>query len=222
MTQVFHDIERKIITSLRNNPKQITKTLESSTELSSDQVRRGIEWLKLKGLAVVDESKTSTISLGKNGLESFQKGLPERRLLDLLNNGPRKLSDLQKELGFVFGPAMGLARKNNWVDVTADQITLKNIPSVLPGEKTLRTIGGNKLSINEIDKIYVNRGPGSFAGIRNSLSIVKGLFLTQKIDYYCFSFLDFDKSTNIKHEDVPILCDKFEIKKNLIKPLYLS
>ena len=80
----------------------------------------------------------------------------------------------------------------------------------------------NKTSIKEIDKIYVNRGPGSFAGIRNSLSIVKGLFLTQKIDYYCFSFLDFNKSTNVKHEDVPILCDKYEIKKNLIKPLYLS
>ena len=80
----------------------------------------------------------------------------------------------------------------------------------------------NKTSINEIDKIYVNRGPGSFAGIRNSLSIVKGLFLTQKIDYYCFSFLDFDKSTNIKYEDVPNLCDKFKIKKNLIKPIYLS
>ena len=80
----------------------------------------------------------------------------------------------------------------------------------------------NKTSINEIDKIYVNRGPGSFAGIRNSLSIVKGFFLTQKIDYYCFSFLDFDKYTNIKYEDVPILCDKFKIKKNLIKPLYLS
>jgi len=80
----------------------------------------------------------------------------------------------------------------------------------------------NKTFINKIDRIYVNRGPGSFAGIRNSLSIVKGLFLTQKIDYYCFSFLDFDKSTNIKYEDVPILCDKFKIKKNLIKPLYLS
>ena len=80
----------------------------------------------------------------------------------------------------------------------------------------------NKTSINEIDRIYVNRGPGSFAGIRNSLSMVKGLFLTQKIDYYCFSFFDFDKSNNIKYEDVPILCDKFKIKKNLIKPHYLS
>ncbi len=80
----------------------------------------------------------------------------------------------------------------------------------------------NKITINKIDNIYVNRGPGSFAGIRSSLSIVKGLLLTKKIDYYCFSFLDFNKSTNIKYEDVPILCDKFKIKKNLIKPLYLS
>ena len=80
----------------------------------------------------------------------------------------------------------------------------------------------NKTSIKEIDKIYVNRGPGSFAGIRNSLSIVKGLFLTQKIDYYCFSFLDFNKSANVNYEDVPILCDKYKIKKNLINPLYLS
>ena len=46
----------------------------------------------------------------------------------------------------------------------------------------------NKSSLNEISTIYVNRGPGSFAGIRNSLSIIKALFLTKNINYYCFSF----------------------------------
>ena len=46
----------------------------------------------------------------------------------------------------------------------------------------------NKTSINEIDKIYVNRGPGSFAGIRNSLSIVKGFVLTQKNRLLLFQF----------------------------------
>jgi len=152
LSQVFHDIEKKIITSLKDNTTQTPDSLESSTNLSPDQIRRGIEWLKLKDLAIVTESKTSTISLGKNGLESFQKGLPERRLLDLLNDGPRKLSDLQKELGPVFGPAMGLARKNNWVDTSADQISLKDLPSDLPGEKTLKQIGNNALSQNEIDK----------------------------------------------------------------------
>ena len=83
-------------------------------------------------------------------------------------------------------------------------------------------LSNNYSSINIIDAIYVNRGPGSFAGIRNSLSIVKGYYLAKKIDYYCFSFLDFDKSKKIKYEDVPNLCDKIKIKKNLIKPVYLS
>ena len=80
----------------------------------------------------------------------------------------------------------------------------------------------NKSSLDDIDVIYVNRGPGSFAGIRNSLSTVKALFLTRKIDYYCFSFDDFIGLDKTKYEDVPNLCKKFKIKKNLINPIYLS
>ena len=104
-------------------------------------------------MAIVDESKSSTLSLGKNGVDSFEKGLPERRLLNLLTNGSRKLPDLQKELGFVFGPAMGLSRKNNWIETSSDEITLKTIPSILPGEKTLQQIGSGTLSKDQIDKI---------------------------------------------------------------------
>ena len=80
----------------------------------------------------------------------------------------------------------------------------------------------NKTSLDDISTIYVNRGPGSFAGIRNSLSIIKALFLTKKIDYYCFSFEDFKESNAIKYLDVPQLCEKYKIKKNLINPIYLS
>ena len=80
----------------------------------------------------------------------------------------------------------------------------------------------NKSSLNEISTIYVNRGPGSFAGIRNSLSIIKALFLTKSINYCCFSFNDFIGLKDIKYKDVPNLCEKFKIKKNLINPIYLS
>ena len=151
MSQVFHDIEKKIISSLRDNPKQTPETLEKSTQLTPDQVRRGIEWLRLKDLAIVVESKSSVIRLGKNGLESLQKGLPERRLLNLLQNGPRILSDLQKELGSVFGPSMGLARKNNWVESISDEISIKNPPLELLGEKTLKLVGNQKLPKDKID-----------------------------------------------------------------------
>ena len=80
----------------------------------------------------------------------------------------------------------------------------------------------NSLKLDDICRIYVNRGPGSFAGIRNSLSLVKAFYVSRKIDYYCYSFDDFKGQKDIKFEDIPNLCDKFKIKKNLIKPIYLS
>ena len=78
------------------------------------------------------------------------------------------------------------------------------------------------LDLNKISQIYVNGGPGSFAGIRNSLSIVKAFHMVNKIDYYCFSFDDFDSKFDVKYENIPKLCEKFKVKKNLIKPIYLS
>ena len=78
------------------------------------------------------------------------------------------------------------------------------------------------LAIKDISKIYINRGPGSFAGIRNSLSIVKAFNIAKKIDYYCYSLGDFKGEENISYENIPNLCDKFKIKKNLINPIYIS
>ena len=80
----------------------------------------------------------------------------------------------------------------------------------------------NKLKLVNINKIYVNRGPGSFAGIRNSLSVVKAFNVSKKIDYYCYSFDDFKEEIDVKYENIPNLCDKLKIKKNLINPIYLS
>tara|TARA_B110000881_G_scaffold198322_1_gene195023 strand:+ start:222 stop:608 length:387 start_codon:yes stop_codon:yes gene_type:complete len=123
------------------------------------------------------------------------------------------------------------------VDATKDKIFLTHIVdkniytcshenSKINFEKLILLINDflkkNKSSLDKIRAIYVNRGPGSFAGIRNSLSIIKALYLTKKIDYYCFSFMDFGNLDKIKYEDVPYLCDKFKVKKNLINPIYLS
>ncbi len=79
-----------------------------------------------------------------------------------------------------------------------------------------------KLKLNDINKIYLNRGPGSFAGIRNLASIIKAFYITNKIDYYCYSIKDFKGEKYVKYENIPNLCDKFKIKKNLINPIYIS
>jgi tRNA threonylcarbamoyladenosine biosynthesis protein TsaB len=76
----------------------------------------------------------------------------------------------------------------------------------------------------------VNRGPGSYAGIRNSLSTVKAIHISKRIDYFSYSHIDFKEKKKIANEpnklknlrELPNLCNKFNIKKNLIKPVYLS
>jgi len=78
------------------------------------------------------------------------------------------------------------------------------------------------LKIEDISKIYINIGLGSFASIRNSLSVVKAFNIAKKIDYYCYSFKDFKGEKNISYENIPDLCDKFKIKKNLINLNYIS
>ena len=78
------------------------------------------------------------------------------------------------------------------------------------------------LDLDKVSQIYVNRGPGSFAGIRNSLSVVKAFHLANKIDYYCYSFEDFNEKNGVKYENIPKLCDKLKVEKNLINPIYLS
>jgi tRNA A37 threonylcarbamoyladenosine modification protein TsaB len=78
------------------------------------------------------------------------------------------------------------------------------------------------LTISDISTIYVNKGPGSFAGIRNSLSTVKAFNVAKKIDYYCYSLDDFKGEIDVRHENIPDLCKKYNIKKNLINTVYIS
>ena len=83
-------------------------------------------------------------------------------------------------------------------------------------------LNSHNLKINDINLIYINRGPGSFAGIRNSLSMIKAIHMINKIDYYSFSFNDFKDERDLNYKNIPNLCKKFKIEKNLINPIYLG
>ena len=78
------------------------------------------------------------------------------------------------------------------------------------------------LKIADINTIYVNKGPGSFAGIRNSMSVVKAFNVAKNIDYYCYNFDDFKDEKDFSYENIPDLCKKYKVKKNLINPIYIS
>jgi tRNA A37 threonylcarbamoyladenosine modification protein TsaB len=83
-------------------------------------------------------------------------------------------------------------------------------------------LSSKNIKITNISAIYINQGSGSFAGIRNSMSIVKAFNIAKNIDYYCYNLDDFIDEKDLSYENIPNLCKKYKIKKNLINPVYLS
>ena len=83
-------------------------------------------------------------------------------------------------------------------------------------------LSSKNIKIDDINAIYINIGSGSFAGIRNSMSVVKAFYVAKNIDYYCYNLDDFKDEKDLSYENTPNLCKKYKVKKNLINPIYLS
>ncbi|MDP6898957.1 MAG: phenylalanine--tRNA ligase subunit alpha [Candidatus Nitrosopelagicus sp.] len=155
MSQVFHDIEKKILETLQKLPNQTPEQLSKNTELSIDQIRRGIEWLRLKDLALVNESEKITFSLGPNGLDSFKNGLPERKLINLLKDKPKTFEEIRSILsGAGFNVAIANAKKNGWIKIEKNNsdslVSIKEKPVETPEEKLLSLIGEKTISQEEV------------------------------------------------------------------------
>ena len=121
MQRVLHSIERAALSALGGAGKagMGEADLAAAAGLSADQARRGIEWLRHKGLADVGEASEAVVSIGPAGgaaAAAEKGGLPERRLLEALAaaGGPVPAGDLQERMGADFGPAMGIARRGGW------------------------------------------------------------------------------------------------------------
>ena len=156
MSQILHDIEKKIIDSLQKKSEQTPEQLSESTELSIDQVRRGIEWLRLKEFANVIESSKVTVSLGRNGIDSLKNGLPERKLMDLIKDGSKSFEEVRKTLsGAGFNAAIANAKKNGWVNIektdSGSTISTKEKPVETPEEKLISLIGDKSIPEEHIE-----------------------------------------------------------------------
>ena len=77
----------------------------------------------------------------------------------------------------------------------------------------------NSINLDKLTDILVNQGPGNFSGIRASIALAKGLSIAKKIDLYGYSSNDLQKKD---YKNVISLYKKGFLKKNLIKPVYMS
>jgi len=155
LSHVLHDIEKQIVKLLKSTPNLTEEQLSKTTSLSMDQIRRGVEWLRQKKLAGVTETTNTSCSLGKNGLDALKNGLPERRLVTLVQDGPKTFDEIRNSLhGLDFNAAIAHAKKNGWINIektdTGSKISLQQEPTENSDEKTISLIGERSISSKEI------------------------------------------------------------------------
>jgi len=157
LSQVLHPIEKKIINALKETEKLGIEELEQKTDLSADQIRRGIEWLKLKGLADVIESQETKHKLSSAGDEVLKSGLPERKLVNLLKEGPKTFDEAKQSLSESdFHAAIANAKRNDWIQIEKDdsgntKISLKvQDPQPSAEEKVLKEINQGAFDQNAL------------------------------------------------------------------------
>ena len=77
----------------------------------------------------------------------------------------------------------------------------------------------NNIKIKDIEKIFVNQGPGKLSSIRTSISIAKAIALSKNISLIGFNSKDFDGED---YKKILKLENKNLLNKDLIKPHYSS
>ena len=155
MTELnLHKIEKKILLSLVKHDKIDIDTLASNTDLSMDNVRRGVEWLKYKGLVSVSINKDSIVQLvsekSKDDSSNNDKTensvnltLPERRIVASIGSKGQKnvtigdLAKISRLSNIEFGVGIQNALRNGWLTKAADSLTLTENSEKLSDEETL-------------------------------------------------------------------------------------
>ncbi|MGI0072871.1 MAG: phenylalanine--tRNA ligase subunit alpha [Nitrosotalea sp.] len=157
MSQVLHPIEIRILKSLSEKQNLTPDELSLKTELSIDQVRRGIEWLRFKELVQVNESEKNLVSLGKRGNDAVQHGLPERQLVNYLKalfGSSCEINEAKEQLRNEFSAAIANAKKNGWIEIHENRILLKGYHDATPEERIIKLIAlksPDAISVDEIE-----------------------------------------------------------------------
>lgn len=169
MTELnLHKIEKKILLSLVNHDKTDIEKLASITNLSLDNVRRGIEWLKYKGMVSLSVHKDSIVQLiseRSNDERPSDKPhvsgnliLPERRIVNTIKNRQQKnirigeLAKLCNMSNTEFSVGIQNALRNGWLNKAEDTLKITDNSENLSLEETLleKISRLNKIKLSEL------------------------------------------------------------------------
>jgi len=155
----------KLIESLSPNERKILPFLQQDFDsvsaksgLDKVSVLRALEFLNSKKLIILDITKKKIADLGTNGVYYKKKGLPERRLIQIIEKGIISLEDAQKQSGLSdneFKAAIGALKNKAIIEIKSGKIhlteTKEKISKKMPEEQfiELLPIDFTKMSVEQ-------------------------------------------------------------------------
>ncbi|MEK6940420.1 MAG: phenylalanine--tRNA ligase subunit alpha [Nanoarchaeota archaeon] len=113
----LHPLERKIIPLITQNMN--FNTLLEKTGMGEVESLRALQWLEKKKALILHRDVIEVISLGKNGKEYLQQGLPERKFLKVLLT-PLLLTDVQTKINLSkeeLNVSLGVLKRRKLIDL---------------------------------------------------------------------------------------------------------
>ena len=157
----LHPLERAVLPLIK---KEISfKELVEKSKLKEVNVLRAIQWLQDKKIIAIKEEDKEIISLGINGENALKEGLPERRILDVLDKD-LSLDEIEKEAKLdknEFNIGIGILKKKGFIEIKDKIVSLSAIGKKSKKKELLEEIFIKKLPIeglklSEEDKLTLN------------------------------------------------------------------
>ena len=117
----LHIYEKKLLKELESNPEATPEQIAANANMDIKSVMSAAGSLASKDIIEVDKEVQQTYSLTEDGLEYAEKGLPERRILDVLaEKDVISMKDLASASGLdkkEANIALGWLRRKNWAQI---------------------------------------------------------------------------------------------------------
>lgn len=91
----LHPLERQVLPFLADDVT--VEELKTKTGMQDVEIIRALQWLSNKQVLILDKTSRFIVSLGSNGNFYLSQGLPERRFLDALSDGPLSLHHVREK-----------------------------------------------------------------------------------------------------------------------------
>lgn len=120
----LHPLERKVFPILKTTSN--FKDIVNESKLKEVEVLRALQWLENKKLIILKEEVKNIIILDKNGKKAVKEGLPERKLLSVLDDKVT-LKEINDEIDLdkdELNVSLGLLRKKAAINIDRNIVIL--------------------------------------------------------------------------------------------------